>query len=537
MSRQMIVNMNIFKHQTMYYLWLIFAILSVSGCNKEDKTDDTGAEYLEITVLGNTERQEIHGFGASDAWSCQFIGKNWPDVKKNQLADWLFSTEFQNNNPKGIGLNIWRFNIGAGSTQQGGSSGIGDEWRRAESFLTPDKTYNWNAQQGQRWFLKAAKQRGVEIFIGFVNSPPVALSKNGKAFSSNGSQHNLAPEKYSEFADYLAEIVLKTEQNDGVKFDYVSPFNEPQWDWTDGGQEGSPAQNSEIAAVVREIDKVFNQKNISSKIEIPESAQLNYIYEDDNKPARGSQADAFFNPGSANYLGNLSHVAQKIAGHSYYTTWPLSRLEQTRLSVKNEIASISDPVEFWMTEYCVLENNEEISGGGRDLSMKTALYVARVVFADLVLANANSWQWWLAISPYDYKDGLVYTDYNKNDGQIFDSKTLWAFGNFSRFVKPGMKRVALTRSDGRGDGQTLDGLMASSFVSGDKSKTTIVLINYGETSIPVKLALKDIASSGILKIYLTDGKSENDLAFQGNFDLNEVYEMPPRAVVTISNQD
>jgi hypothetical protein len=184
-----------------------------------------------------------------------------------------------------------------------------------------------------------------------------------------------------------------------------------------------------------------------------------------------------------------------------------------------------------------LENNEEISGGGRDLSMKTALYVARIIFADLALANANSWQWWMAISPYDYKDGLVYTDYNKNDGQIFDSKTLWAFGNFSRFVKSGMKRVALTRSDGRGDGQTLDGLMAISFVSEDKSKTTLVLINYGETSIPVKLALKDISNPGTLKIYLTDGKAENDLAFQGNFDLNGVYQMPPRAVVTITNED
>ena len=527
--------MNNFKKLRMYYLWLILAILSISGCKKNEDNPDQGAQYLEITVNGNVERQVIHGFGASDAWSCQFIGKNWPDEKKNQLADWLFSNELQNNNPKGIGLNIWRFNIGAGSAQQLDNSGIKDEWRRAESFLKPDGSYDWSVLQGQRWFLKAAKQRGAETFIGFVNSPPVALSKNGKAYSSNGNQYNLSEENYDSYANYLAEIVEKTEQNDGVTFNYISPFNEPQWDWTDGGQEGSPAQNSEIANVVKEIDKVFSEKNINAKIEIPESAQLNYIYENDNKPGRGSQASEFFNPGSPNYIGNLSHVATKVAGHSYYTTWPLSRLEQVRLGVKNAMDGLNPPAEFWMTEYCVLENNEEISGGGRDLSMNTALYVARVIFADLALANANSWQWWLAISPYDYKDGLVYTDYNKNDGNIFDSKTLWALGNFSRFIKPGMKRVAITRGDGRSDGQTLDGLMVSSYVSEDKSKTTVVLINYGESAIPVKLSLKDMSVKTTLKYYLTDGKVENDLAFQGDFNTGDVYVMPPRALVTITN--
>ena len=292
-----------------------------------------------------------------------------------------------------------------------------------------------------------------------------------------------------------------------------------------------------LMTLIKVIDKVFTEKSISSKIEIPETAQLNYIYENDNKSGRGEQAKAFFHHSSPHYVGDLPSVAKKIAGHSYYTTWPLSRLEETRLSVKNELGTISDPIEFWMTEYCVLENNEEIKGPGRDLGMNTALYIARVMFADFALANANSWQWWLAISPYDYKDGLVYTDYNTQDGQIFDSKTLWAVGNYSRFIKPGMKRVAVSRSDGRGDGQVLDGLMASAYVSDDKSKTTVVIVNYGQSKIPVKLSLKDISTSKELKIYLTDGKSENNLAYKGTLNTNEVFDMPPRSVVTFSNQN
>ena len=61
-------------------------------------------------------------FSASDAWSMQFIGL-WPEEKQNLVADWLFSTENDvNGQPKGIGLSLWRFNVGAGSAEQGEAS-------------------------------------------------------------------------------------------------------------------------------------------------------------------------------------------------------------------------------------------------------------------------------------------------------------------------------------------------------------------------------------------------------------------------------
>lgn len=522
----------------MYSLLILLGLLSCVGCEKDNPSPNNGSTHLELTILGSEERQTIRSFGASDAWSCQFIGKNWPESKKQQIADLLFSTELdENQNPMGIGLSAWRFNIGAGSAEQGANSDINDEWRRAESFMVNNNEYDWTKQEGQRWFLKAAKQRGVSQFIGFVNSPPVALTKNGKAYSSNNSSYNLPADNYTLFADYLSEVVSNISQNEGITFDYISPFNEPQWDWTGGGQEGTPAQNSEIAAVCREIDQAFTSKNISSKIEIPESGQLNYLYENDNKTGRGQQINSFFNPSSSEYIGNLSHMAKKVAGHSYYTTWPLSRLEETRVNLKNEITNISEPLEFWMSEYCVLENNSEINGSGRDLTMKTALYVARVIYSDLVLANASSWQWWLAVSPYNYKDGLVYIDHNKFDGQIYDSKLLWSLGNFSRFIKPGMKRVAISRNNGKSEGQALDGIMASAYVNSSHSTVSIVLINYKETKIPAKIKMENLAGISNLKYYLTDGKNENNLSFQGEYIPGELIEIPPRSVLTITNQE
>ena len=82
------------------------------------------AERLEVRVDPETSFQSIDGFGASDAWRCQFVGKNWPLEKRERVADLLFSREVDaRGDPKGIGLSIWRFNLGAGTAEQGDSSG------------------------------------------------------------------------------------------------------------------------------------------------------------------------------------------------------------------------------------------------------------------------------------------------------------------------------------------------------------------------------------------------------------------------------
>lgn len=82
----------------------------------------------------NSPEQHIQHFGASDAWSMQFLGL-WPEKQQQKIADWLFSMENDaQGKPKGIGLSIWRFNLGAGSEEQGDSSQI-QRGTRTQCFL------------------------------------------------------------------------------------------------------------------------------------------------------------------------------------------------------------------------------------------------------------------------------------------------------------------------------------------------------------------------------------------------------------------
>lgn len=62
--------------------------------------------------------QKIEYFGASDAWSTQYVGDYWEDFLKEKAARLLFSQKFDGaGNPEGIGLSLWRVNLGGGSLE------------------------------------------------------------------------------------------------------------------------------------------------------------------------------------------------------------------------------------------------------------------------------------------------------------------------------------------------------------------------------------------------------------------------------------
>jgi O-glycosyl hydrolase len=518
---------------TIFILSFIFLHGSCTSEGKDNPSShsENQDQYLEITLKPDKVHQTIKGFGASDAWSTQFVGKNWPLIKRNKIADLLFSDAFDTeNNPVGIGLGQWRFNVGAGSSAQGNSSGIEDAWRRTESFMSKSG-YNWNAQEGQRWFMQAAKERGVNQFTAFSNSPPITMTKNGKAHSSGGSSANIEESKYAEYIDFLVAVLENHKNLYGVEFNYVSPFNEPQWDWT-GGQEGTPWQNSEIASITRLLDTRLKEKNLNTKIEIAEAGQLNYLYETGNREGRANQLQDFFSPSSQNYIGDLSKLAQKVAGHSYYTTFDTARLIDVRSKLVDEINNINPSLEFWMTEYTLLENNTEIVGSERDLGINPALYMARVIHADLTVANASSWQWWLAVSPYEYKDGLVYIDYDKNDGGVYDSKLLWTLGNYSKFIKAGDQRIGVSRSDNKSIEQSINGVLVSAYRSNTDSKYVAVVVNQRNIEIPIKLRVNGQESFAV-KSYQTSSLSGDNLRYKGITNQNDIVNIPARSIVTL----
>lgn len=489
-------------------------------------------------------RQTIHSFGASDCWRVQYIGKNWPIEKRNQIADLLFSSEFDSwGNPKGIGLSMWRFNIGSGSHEAGDNGGVASQWRRTECFLEKEGDWNWDKQEGQRWMLQAARERGVRYSLGFSITAPYFMTKNGMARAREKTPYaNIRENQFDDYAAFLAEVSTH------LKLDYLSPINEPQWEWVGSGQEGMQATNEECSRLIHLLDKELKRRESKTKVVFGEAGDIRYLYRSGtNKPERDNQLKEIFSKKGIHSIYGLSSVAPIVSGHSYWSTWPVDTLIQTRKELAEELGKqLPSNYTYWQTEYCPMEQNPDNprGGGGRDLGMNTALYVARVIHHDLTVANAASWQWWTAFSEWNYKDGLIFIDDGtiadgasrgdeemietcKNDGVFRTSKLLWALGNYSFFVRPGMVRLA-----SGAEMEESTSVMASAYIDKSSKQVVVVLINYSEENQKVDLSFQSLPNEYYVQKYkLFETSNRSDLQYKGTVGNN--FEVPARSILTL----
>jgi hypothetical protein len=217
----------------------------------------------------------IDNFGANDAWSLQKIGA-WPEADKNRIADLLFSTN------TGIGLSCWRFYVGAGLN----TNTIRNPWRTAETFAVAPGKYDWSREAGERWFLRAAKARGVHQFVATLYSPPSWLTRNGLSNlgADTNSTTNLKPGAEDEFASYITDILLhfrdNADERERIEFDYVLPVNEPQWDWQ-RGQEGNRAGNDDLKRLYVTLARHLKLAGLKTKILGPESGNIPDMFSPD----------------------------------------------------------------------------------------------------------------------------------------------------------------------------------------------------------------------------------------------------------------
>jgi O-glycosyl hydrolase len=513
------------------YFWLVG--LGITTSVAAQKSNETT-----FTIDTKNKVQTVDNIGASGCWYSEGIGKYWPTQKREQIAEWLFSKEFDGNgNPKGIGLSAWRFNIGGGTFEQGDSSGIKDFNRRVECFQNPDGSYDWNKQVGYIWFVKKAKEYGVENLIAFSNTPPVQFTKNGRGFKTEKDyKTNLKADKNSAYVGFLADVI-KHFDSEGLHFNYISPINEPQWDWSNkpgqASQEGSPWNNTDMYNVVNALDSAITAQNLTSKIMISEAAMLDYLYKE--KGGTSNQIRRFFGEGSSLSLNKLKHLPRFIGGHSYFTDGGDSNRVAIRAALRDTAKKYN--VDFWQTEYSMLGDAYKDGAQGRRSAMDCALFLAKVIHTDLTVANAAAWHLWNSYEPgnptYDTRYYLVALKPNEThtDGDFYQTKSLWAMGNFSRFIRPGMQRINISRSDKLDDVAASQNVMLSAY-EGENNQLVIVAINYTQSQQDVKMKLKRFDKVKSIKKYVTSANEQDNLKAYSVETLKPNFKLPARSITT-----
>lgn len=506
------------------------------------------AQARKVIIDPSDKHQKIEYFTASDAWSANFVGRHWDERQKGQIAEWLFSQKHDTSgHPAGIGLSLWRVNLGGGTLEQEGAD-IKPIQRRAESFLSADgMSYDWGKCAGQQYFMQRAVDHGCNNFLLFANSPPVQYTKNAKGWSSSENEANIKLDCYGKYAGYMADVASYFSRQKGWHVSYISPINEPQVKWVTPRQEGTPWGNSEMKRLYTALDSAISGKGLNHvKIFVGESAGWDYLYASSSdiskrfseSEAPGRQIANFFDVQSPHYLGDLAHAPRLISGHSYHSHVTNKKLRETRLRVKVEAEKYG--VSIHQSEWCMLPRLRPPMDGFSDdwepenyAGMQPALLLGRLVYGDFVYAGAKAWGYWKGME-VNGDHALVSLFPTAGDimkgGVIRANKILWALGNYSFFVRPGYDLIGLQGAD------DLDGLVASAYQSPDESRIVVVFVNSSFETETVSIALPPEWDSkkGAVSAYRTDERVDlaKVMSVEGSSWNNEC-EIPPRSLLTV----
>jgi O-glycosyl hydrolase len=456
--------------------------LVTAGNNQMNQTNVSTPVPITIQIDAQAERQTMEGFGAAGAWWAQDVG-GWEDAKRNQVADLLFDRL------KGAGLSFYRYNIGGGDGEN-----IQDTWRRAITFEVAPGKYDWTRDANAMWMLRAARERGVENFVAFVNSPPARMTISGLTTGEKDGSSNLSPDKYAEFSQYLVDVLYHLREDERIPIQWISPVNEPQWNWSyKNGQEGCHYGPDEVLALARVLLQTLQKNHLDVKLSMFESGEW-------------KSSDVYIEKLSSD--SQVWSALPHISIHSYWST----RSDKIRfMSYMNK--NHPDKA-LWMSEWTEMKD-------GRDAGMDSALVMAGTMHDDLTIANVTSWQYWIALSKYQYHDGLIYV--NPLDHNVLQTKRLWVMANYSRFIRPGYIRL-----ETRGDNDTLQ---ISSYRSADDQRWVLVAVNLSDQPVNLELKAVHAALPAQVNQYETSGK--NDLALVGSGSSQSPIILAPLSVTTL----
>lgn len=446
-----------------------------------ENNHNTGKTVLDTAVTYQT----MYGFGASACWWSQDVG-TWENHE--EILSYLYDGE------KGIGLNIYRYNLGAGSK---GDEHIQTENRGTECFLNTDGTYDFSKDAAAQICLADAKRlAGDDLRVTlFCNSAPVSMTKNGAGYGAPLHSENdpwvtnLDAENYGAFVDYCYNSAAYF-LNSGYRVTDVSPINEPQYSWAawyneDGSysvnQEGCHFSKTEAAALYDTMIQRFNESDLEAK-----GCKIS-MFESGSAEGKGSSCAAYLDCA----LGKgPKYVFKNQKLRSYFDTVSLHSYWSSAETKRQAAAYLADKYSNYdvvCTEYCQMTNDENTGvfdliskeeNGTNGMTIAYGTAMAQVIVDDLTILNAKEWDWWLGCSYGVYPDGLVYINAD-NHKEIKTSKRLWCLGNFSKFIDEGAVRVACSSG--------VDTLSCCAFVNTDGS-TVVVYVNNTDTDAETVLS-------------------------------------------------
>ncbi len=457
------------------------------------------------------EYQTFYGFGTSSAWNTRIIGRDYSDEIKQSVTSYLYGDD-------GLKLSIYRYNLGAGSTELENLSY--PESNKTESFFIAQNyvdsnsfldvaNYDFSKDNDYLSMLELAiKTNNIKKLVIFSNSPHYLLTKNHLTHANNEHENNLPEENFEAFSEYVLicstyiDSFIKSLGYNDIEI-YISPVNEPQWKWggDSASQEGCHYDADYLAKFYDVFYKTLNKYNAKNNTQFKMD-----IYESGNYKLglASSKNKSYFKEFSKyKYFDTLDSISM----HSYAA--------DTDKSIRRAFASYYKKYNksFVMSEYCVMQPDV-------DTSISMGIKSAKVIMQDLNILNATEWSWWLGVAMGGWEDGLVYVDKETKDINLY--YRYYMYGQFMRYIENGDARI-------KADIHDIYDFGGVDSVAFKKKDGTIVLIilNDNNKQKTIELKSRSYNTCHIIETYENNYWVESDKAFDGEFVVK------PNSVTTI----
>ena len=448
-------------------------------------------------VFPECRHQQVTDFGASACWWSTELGHM---EQVDEYLDLLYG-------PKGLGLNVLRINVGGGVRDDRSDSFPASIPRSPYSPLDENGRFDIKRDSGTwRVAQKAAALGTITDFTLFMNSPPSTMTINGKTYAEQPEKEgefvsNLRDDCFEAFAKYVVDSV-EAYIEEGIPVTYVSPINEPQWQWDETKhQEGchyTPEEAVRIfKAVIAELNRraTDNPKLQAVKLSMPETAQwYQHTYVHDMYHLMCTDPD-------------IAPYVDHFAAHSYGTT------KAQKIDTRAYFDSLGIDIPLHQTEWAPLHADFADN-------MDFALEMAHVMCEDFAILHTRHWTWWLGVSGFSWPDGIICVD-KQTGGNITLPKRYFTMLHHSRFIK-GLTNVTMEQES------LPDGVTGAAYA--DEGGSHIVLILVNSENEPVRINLTGLPQS-TARVFETS--QYLDCMYLGDPDISSGYTLPARSITNL----
>ncbi len=419
------------------------------------------------------------GWGTSLCWWANRVGGSEKLTK--DAADLFFDKE------KGLGLNIMRYNIG------GGDDPTHTHIERTDSMMpgffekdeeTGETKWNYEADKRQLDVLEACyKASANDAYVeAFSNSPPYFMTVSGcSSGHKNPNFNNLRKDSVEAFAEYLAHVTDYIQREKGIKISSLAPMNEPYsnyWYKNSPKQEGCHVSPGKSQSALLVTTKMAMRKYSLDTTDLTAS--------DETNANRAAKAFSALTPEALSMI-------DRVSTHTY---------ERATKKIGEQCRKTG--LDLWMTETDWSSVSGENSG-----EMGPAVWLAEKIIEDMYILKPSAWVIWQIVASYISKDGYLG---RKDMPSMFDlEKGYWgcavaeidkeeyiltqkyyAFGQFSRYIRPGMK-IILT------DKRSLCAY------DEENERLVIIAVNPKEKDAQTEFVFEDLPSFSSVKAIRTSG--------------------------------